>query len=60
MVKKGNEYGFRLDGWYFPSVAYADDTCGDGNIMKNIGTNAFGPHRRFRETERGHAETNWS
>ena len=27
ILEKKEEYGFHLDEWYFPSVAYADDVA---------------------------------
>ena len=61
-LTKGKEYGFRLDEWYGPTVAYADGIVVLATSQKTFEHMMFALTEGFRERglEIGHAKTNWS
>jgi hypothetical protein len=58
----GTDYGFRLDGWYFPSVAYADDIVVLATSQEALEQMIRDLTNEFRKVglEIGHSKTNWS
>ena len=57
--RKGKDFGFRLDEWYFPSVAYADDIVVKATSQKALEQKIQDLTEGFREIglEIGHAKT---
>ena len=60
--KNGGEYGFKLDNWWFPSVAYADDIIIAATSQKALEQMISDLTTDFKTAglEIGHNKTNWS